>query len=69
MTANYGDPAGRLEWSDLQYDLTTSAIQNWDFLVTQAVQVLHVARIIYNKIAIDTAFLGRGGGSGCRFWV
>lgn len=67
MVTDYGDINGRLEWTDLAYLLTTSAIQHWDFPVTMAIEVRHVADIIYRNRRHQYQF--SGGGSGCRFWV
>lgn len=67
MVTDYGDIDGRLEWSDLAYLLTNSAIQHWDFPVTLAIEVRHVADTIYRNSRHQYQF--SGGGSGCRFWV
>ncbi|KAJ5712965.1 uncharacterized protein N7483_010146 [Penicillium malachiteum] len=67
MVTDYGDINGRLEWTDLAYLLTTSAIQHWDFPVTMAIEVRHVADTIYRNRRHQYQF--SGGGSGCRFWV
>ncbi|KAI9841868.1 MAG: hypothetical protein M1837_000338 [Sclerophora amabilis] len=67
MRAEYGNPAGILEWTAQAYDLTFSAIRYWDFPVTQGVTVGHVAQLVYtlNRHKYDMS----GGGSGCRYWV
>jgi hypothetical protein len=67
MTPEYGVAEGRLEWLNLQYPLPNSALQWWDFPVTQAIQVLHVARTIYRNNRQQ--YLFSGGDSGCRHWV
>ncbi|KKZ65485.1 hypothetical protein EMCG_08675 [[Emmonsia] crescens] len=67
IATDYGETAGRLEWSNLGYLLTTSAIKHWDFPVAMAIEVQHVARTIYLYNRHQYQF--SGGGSGCRFWV
>ena len=67
MVTDYGDIDGRVEWSDLTYLLTNSAIQYWDFPVTMAIEVRHVADTIYRNFRHQYQF--SGGRSGCRFWV
>ncbi|KAN0083906.1 hypothetical protein V8E54_002994 [Elaphomyces granulatus] len=67
VTKEYGHPGGYLVWSDLEYDLTNSAIQHWDFPVTQAITVQNVATTIYRNNRHLYHF--SGGGSGCRYWV
>lgn len=67
MVTDYGEIEGRLEWSDLAYLLTTSAIQHWDIPATMAIEVRHVADTIYRNSRHRYQF--SGGGSGCRFWV
>lgn len=67
MVTGYGETEGRLEWSDLAYPLTNSAIKHWDFQVAMDTEVQHVARTIYQYNRHRYQF--SGGGSGCRFWV
>lgn len=67
MATEYEEIEGRLEWSNLQYLLTNSALHYWDYPAVQPIQVLHVARSIYDRNRHRYCF--SGGGSGCRFWV
>lgn len=67
MATEYEETEGRLEWSNLQYLLTNSALHHWDYPAVQPIQVLHVARSIYDRNRHRYCF--SGGGSGCRFWV
>uniref|UniRef100_A0A093VZM0 Ribonuclease 3 n=1 Tax=Talaromyces marneffei PM1 TaxID=1077442 RepID=A0A093VZM0_TALMA len=39
MATEYGATEGHLDWFDLEYGLTNSAIHHWDIPVTQAIQV------------------------------
>lgn len=67
MATEYGATEGHLDWFNLEYGLTNSAIHHWDIPVTQAIQVLYIARTIYTKGRHRYHF--SGGGSGCRYWV
>jgi len=67
VSSEYGVTVGRLDWSYLQYALSTSAIQHWDFQVTPVIQVLTIATTIYENNRHQYRF--SGGGSGCRYWV
>jgi ferric iron reductase protein FhuF len=67
MVTDYGEIDGRLEWSNLTYLLTNSAIRHWDYPVIMAIEVRHVADTIYRNFRHRYQF--SGGGSGCRFWV
>lgn len=67
MVTKHGYVDGRLEWSSLPYSLTNSAIAEWSYPVTMAIEVRHVAATIYQFRRHRYQF--SGGGSGCRFWV
>jgi hypothetical protein len=67
MMADPGVRKGRLVWSILQYQHSTSTLKSWDFPVVQHVEVHHVYELIIHK-GRDQYWMS-GGGSGCRYWV
>ena len=68
MTAELGDPKGRLEWSpNLGYALSASAIQYWDYSLDSGLTVAKVYNLIIGNRRDE--YLMAGGGSGCRWWM
>jgi hypothetical protein len=67
MTATeYGNPRGTLEWASYSYQLTNSAIDNWDYAMAEGVTLQMVSDLVYNWGRDQHQF--SGGGSGCRYW-
>lgn len=66
MTADYGDPTGRIEWTTYNYQLTTSTLQHWDYLLAAGVTVKTVRDLVLHYRRDRYRF--SGGGSGCRYW-
>jgi hypothetical protein len=66
MTAEPGNPRGRIEWTTYEYQLTSSALRHWDYPL--------VGRITFENVHDLVLYCGRdryqfsGGGSGCRYW-
>jgi len=66
MTADHGDPTGRLEFRRYTYQLTNSAVQYWDFPTAAGLLASYIHVMVYN-LGRDR-YMFSGGGSGCRFW-
>jgi hypothetical protein len=66
MTADYGDPIGRLEWTSYSYQLTTSALRYWDYPLGTGLTVKNIYDLVYHYRRDRYQF--SGGGSGCRYW-
>ena len=67
MTADPGDPTGRLKCQALQYAMTFSMIRCWDYQSAPGVSVAHIYQLVVGN-GRDKYEMS-GGGSGCRYWV
>ena len=67
MRAELNDPKGILDWSNLGYILSTSAINHWDYSFNSGVTVAKVYNIIMGNHRDQ--YTMSGGGSGCRWWM
>lgn len=67
MTADYGNPTGRLEWRSLLYTVSESTVKSWDYQAVSGVSVGQVYQLVMGN-GRDKYEMS-GGGSGCRYWV
>ena len=67
MTAELNDPTGFLKWTTLNYVLTQSAIEHWDFKTASNVTVSDIYRLVTGNHRDE--YKMSGGGSGCRWWM
>lgn len=67
MTADYGNPTGRLEWRSLLYTVSVSTIKSWDYQAASGLSVGQVYHLV--KCNGRDKYEMSGGGSGCRYWV
>jgi hypothetical protein len=65
MAADYGNPAGRLEWTTYEYQLTTSALRHWDYPLASGLTIKNVRDLVLYR---RDKYRFSGGGSGCRYW-
>ncbi|KAH6719533.1 hypothetical protein BKA61DRAFT_473500 [Leptodontidium sp. MPI-SDFR-AT-0119] len=66
MTAQYGEPTGKLVVDEFKYQLTNSALRHWDYEMVSGVTVKMVKDLVYYQGRDRYQF--SGGGSGCRYW-
>jgi len=67
MRGDLDNQKGTLEWSTLDYDVTTSAIQYWDYKIGPGVTVAHIHGLVMGNGRDQ--YNVSGGGSGCRYWM
>jgi hypothetical protein len=65
ITADYGNPTGRLERTTYEYQLTTSALWYWDYPLAGGLTVKNIHDLILYYRRDRYRF--SGGGSGCWY--
>jgi len=67
MRAGLEDSTGHLEWNSLNYALTNSAVDHWDYQARTGTTVGAIYRLIYQRHCDN--YTMSGWGSGCRWWM